>query len=189
MTSDRTLSLAVAKMGPSGDPLRYDRTTILLHWITAFLVIALFTLGETWGYVSRPWQHVMIVSHLSFGIVLSVLIPVRLLWRWTRGTYISDNIGRWDDLAAKAVEGSLYAIMIALAVIGYVWRWGNGQAMSFFGLLIDPPFSRLSHETVGLLRTLHSDGAWLLIVLAFGHAGAALFHARVLKNTVLQRML
>jgi cytochrome b561 len=39
------------------------------------------------------------------------------------------------------------------------------------------------------LEQVHETGAWLLLALIGLHAGAALFHALVLRDRVLQRML
>ena len=78
---------------------------------------------------------------------------------------------------------------MAEIALGYLWRWGAGQTMSFFGLPIPSPFARFPAETVSWLQMLHDRNAWLIAGLATGHGAAALFHQFVLKDKVLGRML
>ena len=60
----------------------YDHVAITLHWLTVLLVIIQFGLGQTWDWFPRPTRHLMIVTHMSFGIILTVVILARVLWRF-----------------------------------------------------------------------------------------------------------
>ncbi|MCX2566321.1 cytochrome b/b6 domain-containing protein [Acetobacter suratthaniensis] len=168
---------------------RYDSPSIILHWLSAFLIVLQFVLGETWHWPPRPIHHLMVVAHLSIGVILSVLIPLRLWWRITRGRHFAAQLAPVDRFFTLGMESSLYGLLCAEIVLGYAWRWGAGQAISFFGLLIHAPFAPLPHETVVIFKTLHSWTAWLIIGLACGHALAALVHQYLLKDGVLARML
>ena len=64
---------------------RYDSTSIALHWITVALVLFNFASGELWGLFARPTRHLMIVSHMSLGILLSIVVVVRIAWRFMPG--------------------------------------------------------------------------------------------------------
>ncbi|NHN86436.1 cytochrome b [Acetobacter musti] len=171
------------------DTLRYDRPTIILHWTTAFLVLFQFALGETWSWPSKPVHHLMVVAHLTAGILLTAIMAFRIVWRLTKGRHLSDLLRPADRMVAVGVEYTLYALLMAEIALGYLWRWGAGQTMSFFGLLIPSPFARFPAETVSWLQMLHDRNAWLIVGLASGHGAAALFHQFVLKDKVLGRML
>ncbi|GAA3684087.1 MULTISPECIES: cytochrome b [Acetobacteraceae] len=167
----------------------YDALTMFLHWATALLVLFQFALGETWGLPTKPVHHLMVVAHLTAGIVLSVVVFVRLYWRLTGGRRLAFLLSPLDRLCAVAMESVLYGLLVTEAGLGFAWRWGAGQSMSFFGFLIPPPFTRFSSGTLKWVENLHSWNAWLIIALAVGHAGAALFHQFILKDGVLSRML
>lgn len=171
------------------DTLRYDRPTIVLHWTTAFLVLLQFALGETWNWPAKPVHHLMVVAHLTVGILLTVIMAFRIVWRLTNGRHLSDLLRPMDRIFALGAEYALYVLLLAEIVLGYLWRWGAGQTMSFFGLLIPSPFARLPPNTVAWLQSLHDWNAWLIMGLATGHGAAALFHQFVLKDKVLGRML
>ena len=64
----------------------YDSTSIALHWITVALVLLNFASAELWGLFARPTRHLMIVSHMSLGILLSIVVVVRIVWRFMPDT-------------------------------------------------------------------------------------------------------
>jgi cytochrome b561 len=70
-----------------------------------------------------------------------------------------------------------------------VLRWAGNESMSFFGLLMPPPFAPFSKSTHHLIGDLHELNGWAIIVLAAVHAAAALYHHYVLRDQVLSRML
>ena len=61
--------------------------------------------------------------------------------------------------------------------------------MSFFGLLIPPPFAPMTRAEHHILMERHNQIGWAIIVIAAGHAAAALYHHYVLRDRVLVRML
>jgi len=167
----------------------FDAASITLHWLTVALVLVQFALGELWEYFAKPERHTMIVAHMSFGILLSLVVSVRIVWRFIPGHRIEPATTRWIDTLAKAVHFLLYAVLVAQSVLGYLVRWSEGEAMSFFGLLIPPPFAELSRPTHELLMDIHNWIGWTIIVVALGHGGAALYHHFIVKDRVLVRML
>ena len=60
------------------DHARYDGLSIALHWATAALVFLQFGLAETWGFFSKADRDLMIIGHMSFGLVLAAVIVLRI---------------------------------------------------------------------------------------------------------------
>lgn len=183
------LAAQITRVAAGDDRVRYDGFAMALHWSTAVLVLLQFLLAEFWGFADRPSRHLMVVAHMSFGILLTVVIAVRILWRWLPGHRVKDATTGIVELASKAVHYLLYGLLAAQAILGFVLRWSGNEAMSFFGLQIPPPFAPVSKETNHLIGTAHNWIGWVIIILACGHAAAALFHHYVLKDDVLWRML
>lgn len=190
MSSRTSAGVAVAmRVGAGSERTRYDGLAMALHWLTAGLVLAQFGLAEVWGFAPRPSRHLLIVAHLSFGIVLTVVLLVRIGWRLIPGHAVRGAGVGWMALATKAMHGGLYGLLAAEAVAGFLLRWSSKQPMSFLGLPIHspfPPFSKAFHRGIGVV---HDWVAWTIIVLAAGHALAALFRHFVLRDGVLRRML
>ena len=125
---------------------------------------------------------------MSFGILLSVVIVTRITWRLMPGHQAPASKSGWVELAAKAVHYLLYGLLAAEAALGFVWRWSEGQEMSFFGLL-SRRRCRFSKPAHGCRGDLHTWLGWGIIIVAAGHALAALYHHFVLHDDVLRRML
>ena len=183
--------VAATRIAAGDDRTRYDNFAIALHWVTVLLVLVQLGLAEFWDFAARPTKHLMIVAHMSFGILLTavVVVVVRIAWRLTPGHRVRAAVSGWVEIASKAVHYLLHGLLTTQAVLGFVLRWSGGEAMSFFGLAIPPPFPAFSKPAHHLVGEFHNWVGWAIIVVAAGHAGAALFHHFVLRDDVLWRML
>src|SRR5271167_2837142 len=177
------------RIAAGDDRVRYDGFTMTLHWLTALLVVLLFALAESWGFVAKTTKQTMVVAHMSLGILLALVVVVRIIWRLTPGHPIQDATTGLVELASKVVHYLLYVLLAAQVALGFVLRWSGNEALSFFGLLIPPPFAPFSKPAHELVGDFHNWVAWTIIILAGGHAAAALFHHFVLRDDILWRML
>lgn len=61
---------------------RYDNFSILLHWMTAALIILLWVIAQVIDEFSRGTPRMTMRSvHIALGVTLAVVIVVRLVWR------------------------------------------------------------------------------------------------------------
>ena len=170
-------------------PARYDGVSIILHWATAALVLLQFGSAETWDFFPKSVRHVMITGHMSFGVILTAVIVLRVLWRLTPRFKAPAAGNQLMDRAAKAMHHTLYALIAAEVPLGFLTRWTDNHALSFFGLLIASPFGTVSKATGGFVDEIHDLNAWLIMILVAGHALAALYHHYLLRDDTLRRML
>ena len=180
---------AAKRIVAGDDRTQYDLFAMSLHWATVFLVLANLVLAETWGYFVRPTRHLMIVTHMSFGILLTAVVIARLAWQLVPSHQMPSAVSGLVERAAKAVHWLLYALLAAEAVLGFVLRWSGGEAMSFFGLQIPSPMAAVSRPAHHLIGDAHNLLGWVIVVTAAGHAAAALYHHYIVKDDVLRRML
>jgi cytochrome b561 len=171
------------------DGTTYDGVAIALHWATAALVVAQFALAETWDWFARPVHRLMVTTHMSFGVLLAAVIVARLVWRLIPGHRVAAIEIGWVRLASKATHYLLYTLLVVEALLGFTFRWGEGRPMSFFGLGIPGPFGPFGKPVTEQLLELHNWVGWTIVIIALGHALAALYHHYVLKDQVLVRML
>jgi len=190
MTTESTSTIKrLARVAAGDDRTTYDTFSIALHWLTAALVLIQIVLAATWEWFGRPTERLMVVAHMSFGIILSVVIVIRLAWRALPGHQVARATSGWADVAARTVHLLLYAMLVAEAVLGFVLRWAGAESMLFFGWSIPPPFAPFSKPAQHLVEELHELNGWAIVILAAGHAAAALYHHYVLRDPVLSRML
>ena len=175
-----------------GDPktCHYDRLTIFFHWATVFLVVGLFALAEIWEFLPKgtPVRRLLQWLHISFGLLFAVVFVLRILWRVSLGRRLPPASSGLMQSAAATVHGVFYLLLAAQIVLGFLFRWAQGEPFTFFGLFSVPTLIPIAHEQRQLLGALHYYVAWTIMVLAAGHALSALFHHYVLRDGVLRRM-
>jgi len=178
-----------ASVSPAGRG-RYDSLTIILHWLTAVLVIVMFALPQIWQQLERrtPPRLFLIDLHFSLGITLTGIVLVRILWRAVPGRRLPHAGPELARRASRIVHWALYILLPAQLALGFLLRWAQHQPLPYFGLFVIPdPFSiPLDARTV--IGVLHEWNAWVIIILSGTHAVAALLHHYVLRDGLLHRM-
>jgi cytochrome b561 len=168
----------------------YDDVAVALHWATAILVVVQFLLGVTWDYFPKPTVGEMQTLHISLGVLLTAVIVARIVWRLIPGHQRPAIVSGWVKLASKGVHYLFYLLLVVQAGLGFSWRWAQGHPVSFFGLFAIPgPYGPVSRPTRHLIAEAHQYIAWTIVIIAFGHALAALYHHYRLHDRVLGRML
>ena len=169
-------------------PARYDRFSILLHWLTAALVAILWTLGQTLDFFPKGAPKIDARSvHILLGVTLALVLLVRVLWRASAGRSLPLADAGWIGAVAKVVHYGLYVLVAVTVVLGLFNAWQRGDVL--FDLYRIP---QLIPGDVALRRTLgwlHGDFADLVLIVAGLHAAAALAHHYLLRDSVLRRML
>jgi cytochrome b561 len=181
---------AATRVVAADDGTNYDNVAVALHWTTALLVVVQFVLAIMWDDFPKPTHESMQSLHVSLGVLLTAVIIARIVWRLMPGHQMSSLEVGWVRIASKGVHYLLYALLVAQATTGFLFRWAQGHPVSFFGLFgIPGPFGAVDRPTRHLLHSIHEYVGWAIVIIAFGHALAALYHHYVLKDRVLRRML
>jgi cytochrome b561 len=169
---------------------RYDAATMTLHWLTAGLIVALFALAEVWLFLRRgTWLRLELQwIHVSLGLILSVVFILRLVWRFSFAKRIPHATTGFTHLVATSIHLSLYVLLAVQVALGFLFRWAQGP-VSLFGLFAIPSPIVISLGARHWIAFLHYYSAWLIIIMACGHALAALIHHYVMRDGILRRML
>lgn len=169
---------------------RYDSVTIGFHWLTAVLVLALFATGALREYAPRAWHLFWLEGlHVSVGIAFAVVLIGRLVWRFVGGRRLAAAAKDFTGMLSRLVHWLLYLLLAVQVVLGFSLRWLQGEDFSFFGLFSIPSLLTTNRALAHAIADWHSWAAWALVIIAGGHAAAAIYHRYVLKDAVLKRML
>jgi|ERR1017187_7589648 cytochrome b561 len=173
---------------------RYGAIAILFHWSMALLVIGLATLGlymVTLPDVGFNTQKItLIIYHKELGVLALVLLSTRLAWRVTNILpQLVAHLPDWQQIAARFVHLSFYALLFALSMTGCLMSSAAGIPVSFFGLFRLPDLLPRDEYLFQQLINIHKWLGYVLIVFIFIHASAALRHHFVFKDDTLRRML
>jgi cytochrome b561 len=166
--------------------MHYDRTTIALHWVTAGLVIVLWTIGQTADLVPHGALRYSYWSlHFLMGFIFAVVLLARIIWRAGSGKRLppADRGVLW--FAGVATHYLLYAMLIVVAGLGIANAFARG--ISVFALIKLPRLG--SHDLGESLTDWHGFAANCLLAIAAVHACAALLHHYLKRDGVLERML
>jgi cytochrome b561 len=87
------------------------------------------------------------------------------------------------------VHTSLYVLLLAMPIVGYIANSAFGAATPFFGLFELPPIIGRNEGLATQLFALHRWVGWLVILLVLIHVSAALYHHFIRGDAVLKRML
>ncbi len=190
---------------------RYSVVAIVLHWAIALAIALMIALGWWMGdaledAATRAHAVAAIQLHKSVGLSILVLSLARLAWRLShRAPPLPEHMPAWEKRVASATHWVFYALIILMPMSGWLYvstGWSAPQNRPlevptlYFGLFQVPHLFGLSHlaeaTRAGLSATLefvHSKLAWVMIVLAALHVGAALKHHIFDRDDVLTRMV
>ncbi|MBV6286908.1 cytochrome b [Pseudomonas aegrilactucae] len=164
---------------------RFHPLARLLHWLMAVLIVAMLFIGVSMVVDLSPRHTWLISLHKAIGLALLVLVVVRIITRLTFAPPpLPGDLPRLEQWAAKASHLVLYALMLAMPLIG----WGMLSAGGYPLPLQLPALVPHDLHLYGLLRTLHGVLAYVLFATVLLHLAAALVHALVRRDGVLRSM-
>lgn len=152
----------------------YTRLQIWLHWLVAILIIAAYVASDGMGQALRARIEAGRVGidgntvHVWLGGLVFLLILVRIIVRLRQGAPEAvPGTSALVEMAAHWGHRLLYLLMILVPASGAA-AWYGG---------VEPAGD--AHEVMGNA----------LMIVALGHAAAALWHHFVQKDETLLRML
>lgn len=179
---------------------RYDLVSMLIHWVTAALMIFMIFFGEELMEMGEEGEEAGEALagtfgpslHVSIGLTILVLTVLRLLWR--AGHPAPPNpatMKRYEVIGSKAVQGLFYLLMIGIpltgwfAFAGFLSEEPAMAAVRFFGLMPVPAAPNLGEP----MKEIHEIGSNAAMVLLGLHVLAALKHQFIDRDGVMGRML
>ncbi|MCA3561292.1 MAG: cytochrome b [Aestuariivirga sp.] len=179
---------------------RYDGVAMIIHWLTAVLMIYMVFFGED---LMKEGEHLAKAGdtanatfepsiHVSLGVSILLLTVLRIVWRLTHtAPAYPASMKRYEVVGSKSLHGLFYLLLIAVPLTGWIAFGGFSEEVpamaqaQVFGLFAmpQPPFSG---EWAGELHGLGANAAMVFIGL---HVLAALKHQFIDKDAIFGRML
>jgi cytochrome b561 len=177
-----------------GDPeLRvFDPVIRFLHWLTLFLVAAIFVLAFSIIYFasSREEAVALIQLHRSFGVTVWVVTLGRLVWRQSaRFPNWPADMPQLMRFAAQWSEHALYALLLTQPILGLLQTNASGDRVNLFFLSPLPALIGQNRPLAKQLLAVHVTVGLLLLGLIALHASAALYHHFWRRDDTLDAML
>lgn len=165
----------------------YSGIQRLLHWAVALLVLGMVPVGILISdFDNKPAVEAVLGpggfdriydQHKLFGVLLLALMALRLLVRAVQGAPAHvPPLPRMQALASGAVHWTLYALLIAVPVLGWIGVSAYPALPDVWGLGRLPGLVAPDRALAEAVLRLHGPLGILIGILAVLHVAAALWH-------------
>jgi cytochrome b561 len=166
----------------------YSNAQILLHWLTAPLVVLIIALPyfeEFFSGVLGNGANVYTL-HKSLGITVLGLTLIRLMVRLTHGApNLLPPDAVFQQTLAKLGHYALYALLLLMPITGLLF---SSRSVNFFWWVTVGPLP-IPELLRGAAKQVHVTVQYAFILLILGHASMALWHHFARHDRVLPGML
>ena len=168
----------------------YGGVAKALHWLIVALLLVQFPLGWFMPDIRRGMQpgDAMMV-HISIGLVILTVVVVRLIWRLSHPVAPDGSLPHWQNMLGESVHWLLYLLLFATTLSGWAFASLRGWSIQVFNLFKLPMLASEGSAWAGAVGRQHENLELALITVVTLHVLAALVHAFVYRDKVLQRML
>lgn len=147
-----------------------------LHWLMALGILAMLGFGTYIARMQVSMANLWLFGlHKSIGLTLLVLVLIRLVWH--RHSPVPRPLGprdHWKTRAAIWVHRTLYALMIAIPIAGWIGSAATGLDVILFGHWTLPRIAPVSESWENAAFALHRILTRTLAALVLLHVAAAL---------------
>ncbi|GGH22258.1 cytochrome b [Alsobacter metallidurans] len=176
-------------MGTIPHPQSYDALSRFFHWTMAGLILVVFSMGLTVDVLPRAMEQTYVNLHMVLGTLILALYAARLAWRFRHKPPPADpTLGRFIDVTSRWGHVGLWALMLAVPLIGIAVIFWRGRGIDFYLFQIPSPLAA-NRAVARPMKEAHELAAYALVGLAALHAAAALWHHFIRRDGVLRRML
>lgn len=169
---------------------KYSLPAIILHWITAALILSLLLLG--WYMADLPkgpdrgWYFAL---HKSIGLSLFILVVIRAIWRILYPPpALPSYISKSQQSLIHWLHHLLYLMMFLQPISGYLSASFSGYKTKIWNIPL-PHWGWKSTELNTLFSTIHEYSSILFIALISLHLMGVFYHIKRGDKEILQRML
>lgn len=160
-----------------------------LHWVIAALIVTTIPLG--WYVASlriSPLKLQLVSYHKWIGVTIFFLALLRLGWRAGNQPPAPLPAPAWQQRTANVVHWSLYLLIFALPLSGWLFSSAAGVPTVYFGAWQLPDLVGRDRALASTLHFAHQVFGWLLIALLVLHVGAVLKHQYFDRDELMKRM-
>ncbi|MHA6204667.1 cytochrome b [Dyella soli] len=161
----------------------------LLHWTMALLILAMLFIGVGMVDTLAPRHQWLLAIHKPLGLAIFLLALIRLGVRLrNRPPALPADMPAWQQFFAHASHWALYALMLAMPLIGWAMLSAGGYPILSGRSWHLPALLPADPTLFAWLRLAHRYVAYLFFLTILGHMAAALYHALIRRDDVFPSM-
>ncbi len=164
---------------------KYSKTSIVIHWLTAVLILTLYPLGKYMEDVLPSEKLGLIKIHAVLGTIVFLVTLFRsyLFFKSKRpedlktGSKINDKVAVW-------IHNTFYFFLILISILGLATMYTGGYIDA---ITLENSEMIMSKELITPLKA-HGFLATLMIILVVLHVLGVVKHYVLTKENALKRM-
>lgn len=162
----------------------------LLHWVMAVMIVSMLFVGAGMVATVSARHAALVAIHKPLGVTVLVLACVRGGVRLSsRPPALPSDLPGWQKFAAHGSHLVLYALMIAMPLVGWAMLSAGGYPVTLGGGVQLPPIVPADAVWFAWLRHAHRWLAYLFFATFLAHFAAALYHGLIRRDGVLRAMV
>ncbi|WP_342305324.1 cytochrome b [Burkholderia pseudomallei] len=162
----------------------------LLHWVMAAMIVSMLFVGAGMVTTVSGRHAALVAMHKPLGVAVLVLACVRVVVRLSsRPPALPADLPGWQKFAAHGSHLVLYALMIAMPLVGWAMLSAGGYPVTLGGGVRLPSIVPADAVWLAWLRHAHRWLAYLFFATFLAHFAAALYHGMIRRDGVLRAMV
>lgn len=185
---------SVPEATPQKRLLRYNDGAVVLHWLTALIVVAQVVVGFTFANMERgPARGGLFTVHKTLGATILVLALVRLGWRLAHPPPpFPLELPKWERIASVWTHRTFYALLILLPLTGLMTVSGGAAVEGktttpLLGGIPLPLVPGISDDAGEQIGGVHEILVFVTLAILILHVAAAIKH-QLERNCAAGRM-
>ena len=168
----------------------YGLGSILLHWVTAAIIVAMLYIGSTIEGVAGDERQSVLVLHTSIAITSYAVLWLRIIWRFIYGhPGPLAKQGRFFFFLGKWVHAGMLVALAVMLISGPFLVWTMGEPIRVFDWFSIPSPLEASFEVYAVLHAAHRWAAIVLFVTILIHIGGVYKHTAFNQDGTLTKMI
>ena len=171
-------------------PTGYGWVSILLHWVTAILILYLLYLGSSIGSFEGDGRTQAVDRHTSYAIASYVLLLLRVVWRIVlRHPGPTERQRGWAFTLGKWTHYAIVAAIVVMLVTGPLMQMSYGRDIHVFDWFVIPTPFEPNFGLASFLHLVHAFTAGFIFVAVVLHIGGVYKHTAFNQDGTLAKIV
>jgi cytochrome b561 len=168
----------------------YGWGSILLHWVTAAIIVVMLYVGSTIESFTGDERRDTLVLHTSIAITAYAVLWLRIIWRFVYGhPGPLAKQGRFFFLVGKWVHTVMLVALAVMLISGPFLVWTMGEPIRVFDWFAIPSPLEANFELNVVVHAVHRWAALLIFVTILLHLGGVYKHTAFNQDGTLTKMI
>ena len=168
----------------------YGWISILLHWITAIVILYLLYLGSTIRSFEPEDRQLAIDRHTSVAVASYLLLLGRVIWRFVyRHPGPTQEQRGWAFTIGKWTHYAIVVAVVLMLVSGPLMQFSYGRDILVFNWFVIPTPIDASFGLAGFLHSVHTASAVFIFIAVLLHIGGVYKHTAFNQDGTLAKII